>query len=240
MGAAGRMGATGCSPPSARHLIANGAAFLEMSMNRQVVVITGGGSGIGRAIALRFAKEGADVVVAGRNQAKLDAVADEVRALGAKCEVHAADISKASDAARLIEKTVSAFGHLDVLVNNAGNAVLASIEDIDVQAFGAMLAVNAAGPAYLSKFAFPVMKQHGGGTIINLSSMAAIDPFPGLGAYGATKAFVNILTKAPVKAKRTTSAPSPSVPAPSKPRCSANRSPTSRKSKPCQPAPSPT
>lgn len=159
-------------------------------------MVTGGGSGIGRAIAVKFAQAGADLVVAGRNQAKLESVAEEVRALGASCEAHVADVSKASDAAEFIEKAVGTFGRLDVLVNNAGNAVLASVEEIDLQAFDAMLAVNASAPVYLSKAAFPVMKRSGGGTIINISSMAAIDPFPGLGAYGASKAFVNILTKA--------------------------------------------
>ncbi|GJM23958.1 MAG: NAD(P)-dependent oxidoreductase [Phycisphaerae bacterium] len=165
-------------------------------MGNQVVVITGGGSGIGRAIALAFAEQGANVVVAGRNLEKLEAVASEVRALGPKCEAMVTDVAKAGDAEDLITKTLITFGRLDVLVNNAGNAILSDVQNIDLKAFDKMLAVNAAGPTYTSKHAFGAMKKNDGGTIVNISSMAAADPFPGLGAYGATKAYVNILTKA--------------------------------------------
>ncbi|NOX58104.1 MAG: SDR family oxidoreductase [Planctomycetes bacterium] len=165
-------------------------------MSEQVVAVTGGGSGIGRAIALEFARHGADVVLSGRTESKLDAVADEVRATGSKCEVFVADVASRDGAAGLIRTTEIAFGRLDVLVNNAGQAVLANIESIDLQAFDDMLAINAAAPVYTSQAAFALMKKQGGGTIINISSMAADDPFPGLGAYGATKAFVNLLTKA--------------------------------------------
>ncbi len=165
-------------------------------MSNSVVAITGGGSGIGRAMALEFARHGADVVVAGRNLDKLQAVANEVRSLGANCEPVVADVSKAGDAEDLITKTVIAFGRIDVLVNNAGNAILSDVASIDLKSFDTMLAVNAAGPTYTAKYVIGAMKKNGGGTIINISSMAAADPFPGLGAYGATKAYVNLLTKA--------------------------------------------
>ncbi len=165
-------------------------------MGNQVVAITGGGSGIGRAIALAFAERGFDVVISGRNSGKLDAVAGEVRAMGANCESIVADIAKSGDAEDLVTKTVMVFGRLDVLVNNAGNAVLSDVADMDIRSFDTMLAVNAAGPTYTSKYALNAMKKNGGGTIVNISSLAAADPFPGLGAYGATKAYVNLLTKA--------------------------------------------
>ncbi len=165
-------------------------------MSKQAVVITGGGSGIGRAIALEFARSGAEVAIAGRSSEKLECVAKEIRAAGAKCEPIVGNVSDAGDAEDIITKTVIALGRLDVLVNNAGNAILSNVEDIDLKAFDAMLAVNAAGPTYTSKFAIGAMKKNGGGTIVNISSMAAADPFPGLGAYGATKAYVNLLTKA--------------------------------------------
>lgn len=165
-------------------------------MGNQVVAITGGGSGIGRAIALAFAERGFDVVVAGRNLGKLETVAGEVRALGANCQPIVADVAKAGDAEDLVTKTVMVFGRLDVLVNNAGTAILSDVASLNTKSFDTMLAVNAAGPTYTSKYALGAMKKNDGGTIINISSMAAADPFPGLGAYGATKAYVNLLTKA--------------------------------------------
>jgi NAD(P)-dependent dehydrogenase (short-subunit alcohol dehydrogenase family) len=164
-------------------------------MDPKVAIVTGAGSGIGRAVSVGFAQHGWAVVAVGRDRSKLEATAELVAQSGGKCLVHAADVAVHAAMERLAGAAVDRFGRVDVLVNNAGFGPRATIDDLDVATFDKMLAVNAAGVFYACKSVWPVMKRQGGGTIVNISSMAAADPFPGLGIYGATKAFVNALTR---------------------------------------------
>ena len=164
-------------------------------MDSQVAVVTGAGTGIGRAICLAFAQRGASVVATARNTANLEETGSLVREAGGKCLVYPSDLSDARNVVALTEAVVERFGRIDILVNNAAQAIFGKVEDIDLAAFDAMLAINCAGVLYMCQSVWPLMKRGRGGTIINISSMSATDPFPGLAVYGATKAFVNLLTK---------------------------------------------
>jgi NADP-dependent 3-hydroxy acid dehydrogenase YdfG len=164
-------------------------------MNTPVAVVTGAGAGIGAATALAFASAGYTLVVCGRRVEPLRETQQQVEQAGALCLVRAADVGDAKAIDGLVQVAVERFGRIDVWVNNAGVATVAGIGRIELTDIDAMVRINAAGVAYACRAVWPVMQRGGGGTIINISSVASSDPFPGLEVYGATKAFVNLLTK---------------------------------------------
>ncbi len=164
-------------------------------MRGKVVVVTGGGRGIGRAVCRRFASTGAKVVAAARNVDQLNETKAIVEGEGGSCAVCQADVSARDEVASLMEFAVEACGGIDVLINNAGMAPPMSINDCDLDVFDAMDGVNIRGVFYACHAAWPQMRKRGGGVIVNISSVAAFDPFPGLAAYGASKAFVEALTR---------------------------------------------
>ncbi len=159
------------------------------------MVVTGAGSGIGRAIAKTFAAEGASILAVGRTEAKLEETRRMVSNSPGRCRTFTADIGRKEDVAGIMQAAVDAYGKVDVLINNAAQAVTAKTADIDLDDFDHMLNTNVAGTFYMCREASLAMKKTGGGIIINISSMAGMEPFPGLVAYGATKAFVNMLTR---------------------------------------------
>ncbi len=160
-----------------------------------VVIVTGGGSGIGRALCVRFAEAGAQVVAASRSRKALEETQTIVQKKGGRCEVESVDVSVAEQVDRLVAAVVDRFGRIDVLVNSAGVAPLGTVDAITPERFDRLVAVNVAGVFYGSRAVFEIMRERGGGVIVNLSSVASVDPFPGLAAYGATKAWVNAWTK---------------------------------------------
>lgn len=163
-------------------------------MSEKVAIVTGAGTGIGRAIALALAGRGYAILAAGRRKSPLDETRAEIVAGGGVCEVQQADVADPLQVDAMV-RAAAKLGRIEVLVNNAGIAVHSGIESLDLEAFDTMLRVNSAGVVYTCRAAWPVMRKAGGGTIVNISSMAADDPFKGLAVYGATKAFVNLLTK---------------------------------------------
>jgi 3-oxoacyl-[acyl-carrier protein] reductase len=165
-------------------------------MKRRVVIVTGGGRGIGQATCLRFAADGDQIVSASRSVAQLDETKRRVEDAGGSCLTVATDVGCRDDVQALIQTTAERFGRIDVLVNNAGMAVKEPVEEIDDAAFTSMVGVNISGVFYACKYAWPILRDQGGGVIINVSSIAAVDPFPGFSAYGATKAWVNTFTRA--------------------------------------------
>ncbi len=168
-----------------------------MRLESKVALITGAGSGIGRATAELFGREGARVVVADLSVEGGEATVEAIRELGGDAIFVQADVSSASDVRKMVDATTQAYGRLDVLFNNAGLPMGATpIEEVDDDFFDRMMAVNVRSVHLGCKHAVPVMKAQGGGVILNTASTAGIRPRPGLSAYAASKGAVIALTKA--------------------------------------------
>jgi NAD(P)-dependent dehydrogenase (short-subunit alcohol dehydrogenase family) len=164
-------------------------------LDGKVALITGGSKGLGRAMALAFAEAGADVVVASRKAEACEDVAAEVRALGRRAVAVGCHVGVWSECESLVARTVGELGQLDVLVNNAGIApVPPSLEGVTEDLFDKTIAVNLKGPLRLSGVAAAHLA--GGGSIINISSVASVRPSPHTVVYAAAKAGLNALTKA--------------------------------------------
>jgi meso-butanediol dehydrogenase / (S,S)-butanediol dehydrogenase / diacetyl reductase len=167
-----------------------------MRLKGKVCIITGGGSGIGRATCLLFAREGARVVVADKRQEAAEAVAAEGSAGGATMLPTMMDVSRDDDAQRVVHQTVEAFGRLDVLVNNAGYGFAGTVVDTDEEAWDDLMAVNVRGVYLCSKHAIPAMAKNGGGAIVNTASVVAAVGIRNRAAYCASKGAVAALTRA--------------------------------------------
>ncbi|KAI5633646.1 enoyl-(Acyl carrier protein) reductase domain-containing protein [Phthorimaea operculella] len=167
-----------------------------MSFKNKVVLVTGASSGIGAATAIQFAKEGADVSMVGRNQKKLDDVAAKVSAVGKVPLVINADVSKDDDVKRIITETISKFGKLDVLVNNAGFGKDGTILDCKILvAYDAIMSVNVRAVINLTTLAAPHLATTKG-NIINISSVASMTtPPPNFTAYAVSKAALDHFTR---------------------------------------------
>ena len=144
-----------------------------MRLKGKVCIITGGGSGIGRASALLFAQEGARLVIADKRAASAEIVAAESSRKGAEAIAVEVDVANAAAVERMIARTLEKFGRLDVLVNNAGYGITGSVVETDEAAWDALMAVNVRGVFLCSKYAIPAMKRSGGGTIVNTASVVA-------------------------------------------------------------------
>jgi NAD(P)-dependent dehydrogenase (short-subunit alcohol dehydrogenase family) len=163
-----------------------------MSLHGKTALITGGTSGIGRAVAERLAREGADVIITGRDESRGREVVEAVQAAGGRARFMAADLANFDDVRRLAQAT----NDVDVLVNNAGVFPGGPTEQTTEEAFDVTFDVNVKAPFYLTAMIAPRMAVKGGGSIINISTMAATIGMNGLAAYGASKAAVESLTKA--------------------------------------------
>jgi 3-oxoacyl-[acyl-carrier protein] reductase len=161
-----------------------------------VAVITGAGSGIGRASALAFGEEGACVLAADINAANASETAERVRTTGGGADAIEVDVTKADQVERMIQRAVDRFGRIDVLFNNAGlPQAFTPFEQSTDALFDRIIDVNLRGVFYGCRAAIPRMKAQGGGVILNTASTAGIRPRPGLAVYNATKAAVITLTK---------------------------------------------
>jgi NAD(P)-dependent dehydrogenase (short-subunit alcohol dehydrogenase family) len=164
-------------------------------------LVTGGGRGIGRAIALAFARQGADVAVAARSRNELEQVAEEVRALGRKAVVLQVDMARVEQAREMVEAASQELGALDILVNNAGGIVdlpgaVGPLSEATPEAFDAMYAVNLRSPLFAALAACRQMSRQGtGGAILNIVSIDAVFPAPTEAIYGSAKAALVNLTK---------------------------------------------
>lgn len=162
----------------------------------QVVVITGASSGIGRETALQFAKEGASVVLAARNEEALAEVAGQVRERGGQALVVITDVALWEQVARLASEAAARFGRIDTWVNNAGISEYATLEDIPIRDMERIIRVNLLGTMYGVKAALPFLKAQGAGTIINVGSGLGVRSIPLQGTYCASKAGVKGFTEA--------------------------------------------
>ena len=166
------------------------------ALKGKTAIVTGAGRGIGRAIARRLSIAGADVVIASQTEEHLEQTRRMIERAGGSVLAVQTDVTKPDDVERLVEEVQERFGRIDVLVNNAGVAPVAPITDMEPHIFDRIIAVNVRAVYLCSRAVWPIMADGEGGTIVNLSSMAAFDPFPGFAAYGAAKAFINAYTKA--------------------------------------------
>lgn len=168
-----------------------------MKLHGKVALITGAGSGIGRATALLFAREGARVACADVNDGAAKETAQQIEKAGGQVVALRADVSQARDCQAMVERTVATWGRLDILFNNAGAPQPPiPVEALDEATFDNIMAVNVRGVYLGCKYAVPVMKKQGGGVILNTASAAAMRPRHGLSAYSASKGAVITWTKA--------------------------------------------
>jgi meso-butanediol dehydrogenase / (S,S)-butanediol dehydrogenase / diacetyl reductase len=164
-----------------------------MDLKGKVALITGGGTGIGAAIAKRFIADGAKICITGRRQAVLDQVAQSLPAeMVTTCS---GDVSKYEDIERMVETALKFDGRLDVLVNNAGIDPGGTVVDIEQELWQQILDINLTGPFLAMKASIPYIIKGGGGSIINISSLGGIVCLPGMPAYCTSKAALNMLTK---------------------------------------------
>ena len=163
----------------------------------KVVLITGGSRGLGHAMVLGFAKAGAIVAVASRKLAACEETVAEIAALGAQGSAHACHVASWADCDRLADEVLARWGRVDVLINNAGMSPVApSSLDTSEELYDKVLGVNLKGPFRLTARLGTHMAAHGGGAVINVSSIAAIRPTPWVAPYAAAKAGLNALTVA--------------------------------------------
>lgn len=162
----------------------------------KVVVITGASSGLGEATARHLAKQGASLVLGARRLDRLQAIAADIRAAGAKVEVVATDVARQADVQALIDAAVQAFGRVDVLVNNAGYMAIAPLADTRVEEWDRMIDINIKGVLYGIAAALPLFQKQQGGHFINVASVAGLKVFsPGGTVYSGTKFAVRAISE---------------------------------------------
>ncbi len=162
-----------------------------MKFDGQTVWVTGARSGIGRAIAEAFAREGAQVYISGRDGEGLRATAAEI---GSAVHPLACDVTDAGDVASTCGSILDAAGKIDILVNNAGSTVFKPFLDTDIEEFDRLMATNVRGPFLTSKAVLPGMIARGAGSIVMINSMAALQVFPNSSVYAGTKGGLNMLS----------------------------------------------
>ena len=168
---------------------------MGFSVKGKVALITGASRGIGKAVALGLAQAGADVAVASRKLPDLEKVAEEIKKIGRRCLPVAVHIGRIEDINNLVSKVKEEFGKIDILVNNAAtNPTMASALDVDERAWDSIMNLNLRGLFFLSQAVARLMKEKGGGKIINVSSIAGISPDL-LPVYSISKAGVIMATK---------------------------------------------
>lgn len=168
-----------------------------MKVKNRIAIITGSGQGIGKAIALTFAREGAKIAVndISFNEAKALETVEELRKLGVEAELFLADVSKEEDVNTMVEKVLARFGRVDILVNNAGINRDGLLHKGNLANWEAVMAVNLNGPFICTKAVLPSMRGQGYGRIVNLSSLTARIGILGTGYYATSKAGLIGLTK---------------------------------------------
>jgi 3-oxoacyl-[acyl-carrier protein] reductase len=168
-----------------------------MDLKGKVAIVTGGTKGIGRGIAEALVRENVNVCISARSRNEIDETVRDLRALGKGTATGiVCDVRIHAQIKSLLELTVLEFGGLDILVNNAGIGIFATVEETLPEDFRAVLETNLFGVFYFCHEAIPLMKQRGGGYIINISSLAGANPHPRMAAYNASKFGLNGFSEA--------------------------------------------
>jgi NAD(P)-dependent dehydrogenase (short-subunit alcohol dehydrogenase family) len=164
------------------------------SLIDKVAIVTGGGSGIGRAVALALAQAGARLVIFGRRPMPIEAAAEEIRQMGGSALAVQADVSKSADIDRLLEVTLKTYGSVDILINNAGiSEDSGPLHALDMNAWDKIQAINLRGPLLAMRAVLPHMRAQQSGHIINISSESGLEYYAGDAAYGVSKHALNDL-----------------------------------------------
>jgi NAD(P)-dependent dehydrogenase (short-subunit alcohol dehydrogenase family) len=166
-----------------------------MRLAGKVCLITGGGSGIGRASSLLFAAEGASVAIADLDRKSAGAVADEIKAAGGEASDFPLDVTLEGECEHLVQSVVDRYGRVDVLFNNAGIAGVGTVHETSLELWETVMAVNVRGVFLVSKYVVPVMIAQGSGSIINMSSCIAEIGLPDRASYAASKGAVLALSR---------------------------------------------
>ena len=170
--------------------------------SRPSCLITGGSSGIGLATAKLFASKGYDISICGREESKLRSAKVQILESASaanhevRCLVMSADLTDVEQARKFVENSIDQLKRLDVFVNNASMAPLASFEEITEQTFEEAINIAVRSLFYGTQIAWKQMKSQGSGVVVNISSLSAVDPFPGFSLYGANKAWLDLMTHA--------------------------------------------
>jgi len=167
-----------------------------MELGGRVAIVTGASSGIGRATALRLAKDGAKIVVADIDREWGAETVKLIQSAGGEAHFVQTDVTKEDDAARCVEQTLSRYGRVDILINNAGIALVAKITETTEAQWDKILNTNLKGAFFMSKHVIPHFVSRGSGAIINTASDAGVVGFANLGAYCASKGGIIQLTRA--------------------------------------------
>jgi NAD(P)-dependent dehydrogenase (short-subunit alcohol dehydrogenase family) len=166
-----------------------------LRLTGKVVIVTGAGSGIGRATALLFGREGAHVVAVDRHEEITAQATEGIRAAGGRAIGIRADVTSEKDAQMVIENTIAEYGRVNVLFNNAGVSSFTSLLETDESEIDRVFGTNVKSVFFLSRAAIPHMKRQGSGSIINSSSITGIVGAPGMAAYAASKGAIITLTR---------------------------------------------
>lgn len=170
---------------------------MKKRYENRVVVITGASSGIGKATALAFAREGATTALVSRSRDKLEKVADEIRSFSESVSVHPADVSSAAAIEALVSDVVETHGRIDILFNNAGKSFVGRIDEADfVDNLNEMIGTDFLGTVNVTRAVLPVMKRQGAGHIMNMSSVVGRKAFPHFGGYSSVMHAVSGFTDA--------------------------------------------
>ncbi len=165
------------------------------NLTDHVALVTGGGTGIGRAVALALAKQGAKIVVCGRRRELLAETVAAIKERDGHALAMQADVTETETVQRVVQSTVDRFGTVNILINNAGIYQTGYIHEHDIEAWDQVMAINLRGPFLFARTVLPLMRAQRQGHIINLSSNSGIDYFPGSGAYGVSKHALNALSE---------------------------------------------
>jgi 3-oxoacyl-[acyl-carrier protein] reductase len=160
-------------------------------LDGKVAIVTGGGTGIGRGIALALADEGASVVVCGRRLERIEDTARQIQKKGGVAQAIRADVAAEGDVKRLIEAVIDAFSRIDILVNNAGLYEGGPLHELEVEVWDRVMNTNLRAPFLLTRAVLPIMRQQRSGHIINISSESGIEYYAGDTAYGVSKHALN-------------------------------------------------
>ena len=166
-------------------------------LHNTTAIVTGGSRGIGFAIAHALMAEGANVTITGRSDAHLADARRRLEGAGpGGLEAMRADVRAIADVQRVLDATVSRFGGLDILINNAGVGLFRNVAELTPEEWAETVDTNLTGAFYMARAAIPRLKERGGGSIVNISSLAGTNPFAGGGAYCASKAGLNAFSEA--------------------------------------------